>query len=745
MSRTINSFLYTMLIACFCAVSFAVPSPGLAQSTEQPEYFSVLHVDRGALPNVELTLVANGSQLAQIGSFQDAAITISEDGTARSVVSERIEEANLQLGIFVDPRALDALGASGQPRYLEMVGMTMKLMEEDESVRANDLLALFTAESNGGVQSLQPWTQDSSLIFRTILQQQNAMSEVEVSALQDSFLYSLDKFNQASDDTDRVKSLLFFSAGLDGDDISSDTLDRLIGELQLQQIQLHAAQFVSKGEDATPDQALQRLTKETNGHFLLLDSDSDFSVLFQRIAEVHTLRKITYDSNALAPDEVAVALTLADGSIVNQRIDRNGVLIATEVVQPSPVPSNEESTTVAASGESVTVTANEESATVTVPQAPSTVDVGNFVTIPGTNITVQRNVLLASFLSMLLLLALLLIIEFRSRRAKAKTMTKGQVLDAATSAQPNQLPNYYRSQSLFDATNDLDMRANNPTQDQVSTASTRLHTIKSQSLDYLSQTATVKTPAVQPRVRQSSAQPSKRQASVEAKIERNPAYRETFPIKEPNERQTRIASENGAKRGAAADAMRKVRADRAASRGSNSSTSRQPKRYAETPQQRRPYADLSSLDTVVTEVPSAERTDLSFPSDSALYRPLLGYFIRVTEELNLPLRIPIYQLPESGDTPRKIHVGRNGQLNTVVINSKQISREHAVMLQKEGRLYLRDNESKAGTFLNWRRLRAGEELLVRNNDLIGFGSVQYEFRGHGEDEATIAESSSNSA
>ena len=66
------------------------------------------------------------------------------------------------------------------------------------------------------------------------------------------------------------------------------------------------------------------------------------------------------------------------------------------------------------------------------------------------------------------------------------------------------------------------------------------------------------------------------------------------------------------------------------------------------------------------------------------------------------------------------------------------SREHAVIVQKEGRLYLRDNASTAGTFLNWKRLQAGEELLLRHNDIVSFGEIVYEFRAQGEDEATEA-------
>jgi pSer/pThr/pTyr-binding forkhead associated (FHA) protein len=136
---------------------------------------------------------------------------------------------------------------------------------------------------------------------------------------------------------------------------------------------------------------------------------------------------------------------------------------------------------------------------------------------------------------------------------------------------------------------------------------------------------------------------------------------------------------------------------------------------------------------------------LRFDDNEATYRlhqaidlPLLGTLVRVTNDPNLPQQLPVYGLNPGPGEARQIHIGRHSKNNTVVINDKSISREHAVIIQKDGRLYLRDNASTAGTYLNWRQLKPGEELLLRHSDLISFGEIVYEFRNKGEDEATVA-------
>ena len=133
-----------------------------------------------------------------------------------------------------------------------------------------------------------------------------------------------------------------------------------------------------------------------------------------------------------------------------------------------------------------------------------------------------------------------------------------------------------------------------------------------------------------------------------------------------------------------------------------------------------------------------DEADVTYRLAEEVPQPLLGYFIRVTNNPSLPSELPIYGTqPPPGET-RQIHIGRHSKHNTIVINDRTVSREHAVLVQKEGRVYLRDNASTGGTLLNWRRLQPDEELLLRHNDVVGFGEVVYEFQTQSASDAALA-------
>jgi hypothetical protein len=52
---------------------------------------------------------------------------------------------------------------------------------------------------------------------------------------------------------------------------------------------------------------------------------------------------------------------------------------------------------------------------------------------------------------------------------------------------------------------------------------------------------------------------------------------------------------------------------------------------------------------------------------------------------------------------------------------KRASRRHAQIVSREGKFYIRDLDSKRGTFVNGEKVQVGELCLIQNGDYIQFG------------------------
>ncbi len=69
-------------------------------------------------------------------------------------------------------------------------------------------------------------------------------------------------------------------------------------------------------------------------------------------------------------------------------------------------------------------------------------------------------------------------------------------------------------------------------------------------------------------------------------------------------------------------------------------------------------------------------------------------------------------------------VGR-GSDNSVVLGSKQVSRNHALLSVLNGELYVKDLESSNGTFINDERIEANKSKHLKVDDKVGFASFSF--------------------
>lgn len=82
--------------------------------------------------------------------------------------------------------------------------------------------------------------------------------------------------------------------------------------------------------------------------------------------------------------------------------------------------------------------------------------------------------------------------------------------------------------------------------------------------------------------------------------------------------------------------------------------------------------------------------------------------------------------PEIHPEHRPVYIGKIKGDADVLLNVPTVSRMHARIQLRQGRCFLKDMNSKNGTFVNGRRLEPQEECEVQEGDIVGFAQIEYQ-------------------
>lgn len=647
-------YIARCLVLLLILANLCLVQPGVYAQADQPAFLDILNADTSQAPTVQLSLVGGNLN----GELSTLPLQLFEGDKAQVLAADRTTLAGIQLALVVDPRDILAPGTSGQTHDAEVAGAALDLIEQKVITRNVDLLAVYSRQTDGALQTIQDWTKEPNLVFNSIVQHKPEEITTDLS-LTDLLLQALDKFPPPGQPIELARSLLLFSTGA-----STFDLAKVVAKASERHVYIHTVEMAAPNQAGSRTSTLQQLAEQTHGQSVFLVSAQNLEGLWPLLANLRTQRTIAYKSSSATIPPLRIQLTLPNNSTVETQFTPSvapsgaapanlnaaqaptaTIAVATVTTNPAPATAAPITPTTVVAPAATDSSVAAEAPAIENTSAPVT-NQSERIIIPGTGLTMPRGALQLALPVLILLLAYFIYRDVRERKARAIQDTN---LNRRLNRRDSQL------YALNDPVGELKPLPKN----------------KPKASNYDLQTD--------------------EHAPVQAAGPlRTPAYA--------------------------------ARTQDDAHRDDED------------------HRDDDEQNDDATIVPRSE-----FGDDEATYRlseqikqPIIGSFVRIAGNPTLPNELPIYGLSPARGEVRQIHIGRHSKNNTVVINDKSISREHAVIIQKEGRLYLRDNASTAGTFLNGKRLQPGEELLLRHNDLTSFGEVVYEFHAQGEDEATVA-------
>lgn len=744
-----------------------------------PPTLQIVAVDTTNFPQLEIAL--SGTNLP--AALDSLPTTVTLDGHPLTIVHDELTDQAIQLAIAIDANGLVTRNVSGQSGYVEMTGTLLDLVEANVFVRNEDWLAVYQLQGDNQPLPIQEWTQEPNLIFNsTVGQRPPEVSDQPLSA--QAIIAMMKVLANQSEAQVGPKVLLLFSTGATITDLTP-----VISAAQEQQIAIHTVELLN-GSATPQSDTLQQLAAQSGGHYTALNSPELSATVGEALTAAHTVRILRGRTDSATPQTLTVAITLPDDSTIQATAAANAFagLTVTPVQIAVTTPA-----TASISWQDLANDPNNAEARLLPLQSSLTWPDGHPRNLVQVSYTLrgpadfaqqairieapfdQATLSVAELAEGEYTLEILALDELGIEATSVTTPIRFTDLPAtgaepAVAAAPSAAAVAQPAQETSNGANSVRTGAEATTNSGFVAQPTALpaepadsvlipglqialprslllwslpvllfligyliyserrghrqqQEPRQKALDAPFVTAEADDPLFDLR---NEAQPRAGKRYQLNSTEQNHTKR--YSLEEDGSPSIPPLSERGPGKGGRRDMAPEIFEEQ---HGRQEAVATWQER------DRLVWDEEDDLEEEITVTPARMEDEEATYRTEEVARPLLGYLMRTTSDPNLPKELPIYGLNPAPGELRQIHIGRHSKHNTVVINDKSISREHAVIIQRDGRLYLRDNASTAGTFLNWKRLNPGEELLLRHNDLISFGQIAYEFRLHGEDEATV--------
>lgn len=312
MIRTVSLWLAIALLwvssAPLAAQEEPAPAPAEAETAIEPSV-RITEVDVTAFPDVALFLSRRGLD----ATLESLELSVSEDGTPREIGGRERADVGTQTALILDASGSVLLdGVTGVPRYREVGDVVRRLARLNVLSPQFDWLASYVPEPDGSVQALAEWSRDHQAVADSIYLFQPS-ADIEATALFDLLFAAMDSFGAVDVPQNVQQSIVVFSDGIDI--TSSLELNDAISRAEREFIQIHTVLLGPETDDGV--RSLRRLATLTGGSYRQLDSIEALDDLWAAIGADRVQEVVRYRSLEPDPDEVAVEVTLADGSTLS--------------------------------------------------------------------------------------------------------------------------------------------------------------------------------------------------------------------------------------------------------------------------------------------------------------------------------------------------------------------------------------------------------------------------------------------